>query len=48
MVLRGNEKRASFRQQCREALTAHTHDRLGIVVAPRQVHPKPSAANNYA
>ncbi|CAG7951589.1 unnamed protein product [Penicillium salamii] len=48
MVLSSNEKRAFFRQQCREALAAHIHNRLGLVVAPGQVHLQPSAGDGYA
>ncbi|CAI7611034.1 unnamed protein product [Penicillium viridicatum] len=48
MVLTSNEKRAFFRQQCREALAAHIHDRLGLVVAPSQVRLQPSAGDGYA
>ncbi|CAG8074424.1 unnamed protein product [Penicillium salamii] len=48
MVLSSNEKRAFFRQQCREALAAHIHDRLGLVVAPSQVRLQPSAGDGYA
>ncbi|OQD77405.1 hypothetical protein PENANT_c106G08603 [Penicillium antarcticum] len=48
MVLTSNEKRAFFRQQCREALAAHIYDRLGLVVAPCQVRLQPSAGDGYA
>lgn len=48
MVLSSNGKRAFFRQQCREALSAHIHDRLGLVVAPGQVRLQPSAGDGYA
>ncbi|CAG8902347.1 unnamed protein product [Penicillium nalgiovense] len=48
MVLSSNEKRAFFRQQCREALAAHIHDRVGLVVAPSQVRLQPSAGDGYA
>ncbi|KAJ5230974.1 hypothetical protein N7489_011682 [Penicillium chrysogenum] len=48
MVLTSNEKRAFFRQQCREALAAHIYDRLGLVVAPSQVRLQPSAGDGYA
>ncbi|KAJ6022344.1 hypothetical protein N7499_002891 [Penicillium canescens] len=48
MVLTSNEKRAFFRQQCREALAAHINDRLGLVVAPSQVRLQPSAGDGYA
>ncbi|OQE52227.1 hypothetical protein PENNAL_c0492G03197 [Penicillium nalgiovense] len=48
MVLSSNEKRAFSRQQCREALAAHIHNRLGLVVAPSQVRLQPSAGDGYA
>ncbi|KAK9847350.1 hypothetical protein MYU51_019563 [Penicillium brevicompactum] len=48
MVLSSNEKRAFFREQCREALAAHIHNRLGLVVAPSQVRLQPSAGDGYA
>ncbi|KAJ5346190.1 hypothetical protein N7452_004194 [Penicillium brevicompactum] len=48
MILSSNEKRALLRQQCREALAAHIHDRLGLTVAPGRVRLQPSAADGYA
>ncbi|OQD94813.1 hypothetical protein PENVUL_c128G02182, partial [Penicillium vulpinum] len=48
MVLTSNEKRAFFRQQCREALAAHIYDRLGLVVAPADVRLQPSVGDKYA
>ncbi|CAG8231427.1 unnamed protein product [Penicillium salamii] len=48
MVLSSNEKRAFFRQQCREALAAHIYNRLGLVVAPGHVRLQPSAGDGYA
>ncbi|KAJ5365294.1 hypothetical protein N7517_008180 [Penicillium concentricum] len=48
MVLSSNEKRAFFRQQCREALAAHILDRLDLVVAPSQVRLQPSGGDGYA
>ncbi|KAJ5837647.1 uncharacterized protein N7525_002835 [Penicillium rubens] len=48
MVLTSNERRAFFRQQCREALVAHIYDRLGLVVAPSDVRLQPSVGDKYA
>ncbi|KAJ5288266.1 hypothetical protein N7508_011041 [Penicillium antarcticum] len=48
MTLTSNEKRALSRQQCREALAAHIHERLGLTVAPSRVRLQPSAADGYA
>ncbi|OQE70563.1 hypothetical protein PENNAL_c0114G05474 [Penicillium nalgiovense] len=48
MILSSNEKRALLRQQCREALAAHIHERLGLTVAPGRVRLQPSAADGYA
>ncbi|KAJ6040729.1 uncharacterized protein N7446_003955 [Penicillium canescens] len=48
MTLTSNEKRALSRQQCREALAAHIHERLGLTVAPSRVRLQPSIADGYA
>ncbi|OQD76742.1 hypothetical protein PENANT_c121G08801 [Penicillium antarcticum] len=48
MTLTSNEKRALSRQQCREVLAAHIHERLGLTVAPNRVRLQPSAADGYA
>ncbi|KAI1829144.1 hypothetical protein CBS147337_10036 [Penicillium roqueforti] len=48
MAKSSNEKRALLKQQCREALAAHIHDRLGLVIAPAQVRLQPPPEDGYA
>ncbi|KAJ6084300.1 hypothetical protein N7486_011100 [Penicillium sp. IBT 16267x] len=47
MTLTRNQKRAQARQQCREALAAHIHERLGFTVPPQRVRLKPSVEDGY-
>ncbi|KAJ5642623.1 hypothetical protein N7490_006623 [Penicillium lividum] len=47
MVKSSNEKRALLKQQCREALSIHIHDRLGLVVAPAQVRLQPPPGDAF-
>ncbi|KAK5790584.1 hypothetical protein VI817_007899 [Penicillium citrinum] len=48
MNLTSNQRRARARQQCREALTAHIYERLGVTVAPQDVRLQPSTDSDYA
>ncbi|KAJ6033789.1 uncharacterized protein N7446_007918 [Penicillium canescens] len=48
MALKSNETRAAMRQQCREALSAHIHNRLGLDIAPSQVRLQPPVEDGYA
>ncbi|CAG8074690.1 hypothetical protein N7541_000109 [Penicillium brevicompactum] len=48
MAFKSNETRAAMRQQCREALSAHIHNRLGLDVAPSQVRLQPPVEDGYA
>lgn len=48
MVKSSNEKRTLLKQQCREALSIHIYDRLGLVVAPAQVRLQPPPGYGYA
>ncbi|CAI7615153.1 unnamed protein product [Penicillium pancosmium] len=43
-----NEKRGQLKQQCREAMSAHIYDRLGVVVEPIKVRLQPSVEDGYA
>ncbi|OGE47028.1 hypothetical protein PENARI_c074G02000 [Penicillium arizonense] len=48
MSLTSNQRRALARQQCRAALAAHIHERLGLLVPPQHVRLQPSAEDGYA
>ncbi|KAJ5142476.1 uncharacterized protein N7515_001263 [Penicillium bovifimosum] len=48
MTLTSNEKRAQRRQECREALVAHIHERLGLKVPPNRVRLQPRSEDGYA
>ncbi|KAI2791725.1 hypothetical protein POX_c04601 [Penicillium oxalicum] len=48
MATSSNKKRALLNQQCREALSAHIENRLGIVIKPDKVRLQPPAEDGYA
>ncbi|CAG8268407.1 unnamed protein product [Penicillium salamii] len=48
MAFKSNETRAAMRKQCREALSAHIHNRLGLDVAPSEVRLQPPVEDGYA
>ncbi|KAJ5972501.1 uncharacterized protein N7479_002419 [Penicillium vulpinum] len=48
MAFKSNETRAAMRKQCREALSAHIYNRLGLDVAPSQVRLQPLVEDGYA
>ncbi|KAB8212727.1 hypothetical protein BDV33DRAFT_210953 [Aspergillus novoparasiticus] len=43
-----NKKRASKRQECREALANHIYQKLNVSIPPEQVRLKPSPEHRYA
>lgn len=48
MAKTSNEKRSQLKQQCREAMSAHIFDRLGLIVEPSKVRLQPAVEDGYA
>lgn len=48
MALTSNQKRAQWRQKCREALARHIYHQLQLEVPPNKVRLQPSADDGYA
>ncbi|RSL62174.1 hypothetical protein CEP51_013504 [Fusarium floridanum] len=47
-VRQSNVDRGKYRQRCREALSGHIYDKLGINVKPSEVRLNPRAPDPYA